>query len=166
MSNLPDAVALKDHVVAVILARVDTDESRRREALADFITVTRVTGEAGAARLAQMVPPLMTELYARWAGMFADRLLETLPENQLRELCNGSRENDAAMSLAFLMFLESARMEKQVQQDLEAYGRERSGEAGAGSVAAACIRARLKSLADAAESAAQRRTKQGTQRVH
>ncbi|MGE4553785.1 MAG: hypothetical protein AB7D57_11770 [Desulfovibrionaceae bacterium] len=155
MSELPDSAILKAHVTAVILRRVDTDESRRREALSDYMAVTRVADEAAAARMAEMVPPLMTGLYARWAGMFADRLLETLPADTLGALCDGSAENDAALSLAFLMFLESERMEQQVQQDLEAYGRAHSDDGGPGAAAAACIRARLASLADAAEAAAQ-----------
>ena len=154
MSDPAAVKARKEHIIRLVLRRVDTDESRRREALADFMTITQMGSEASAARVAEMVPPIMTELYARWAGMFADRLQETLPAEQLDYLCDGSADNDAALSLAFLMFLESARMEEQMRQDLESYGKEHSGDEDLGGVAAACIRSRLAALADAAEGAA------------
>ena len=51
---------------------------------------------------------------------FVDRLLETVPHVQIAELCDGSAENEAALALAYVMFLESARMEKQMAEDLAA----------------------------------------------
>jgi len=54
--------------------------------------------------------------------MFADRLLETVPLTQLAPLCDGSAANAAALTLAYVMFLESARMEQQIDADLAALG--------------------------------------------
>jgi type IV secretory pathway VirB6-like protein len=50
--------------------------------------------------------------------MFAARMFETVPREQIETLCDGSEDNDAALSLAFIMFLESARMERQIAEDL------------------------------------------------
>ena len=53
-------------------------------------------------------------------NMFVDRLFETVPTNQIEALCDGSEENEGALALAYVMFLESARMEKQMAEDLAA----------------------------------------------
>jgi len=45
------------------------------------------------------------------------------------------------------MFLESARMEKQVQQDLEAYGLAHSGDTDQGGAVAGFLRSRVLALA-------------------
>jgi len=102
-------------------------------------------------RLAKMAPPLAGELYARWIDLFVDRLLETLPPETLDLLCSDRKEDEAALALAFLMFLESARMETVVQEDLERYGRERSADGDAGAVAAAFLRTRIAELLKARE---------------
>jgi hypothetical protein len=101
-----------------------------------------------------MVPPLMPALYRRWIGMFVERLLETTPQEQLAVLCDGSRENDAALALVFVMFLESERMEKQMSEDLQALGSQ-PGQGPAGGMdaqmadlAASYLRARVAKLAD------------------
>jgi hypothetical protein len=66
-------------------------------------------------------------------------------------LCDGSEENGAALALAFVMFLESERMEKQMSEDLCAFGQAAQGEAGVNArmadIAASYIRSRVAVLA-------------------
>ncbi len=111
---------------SIVTARASTDPQRRSEALREFLGVTRPDLDGGTAMaLAGNVPPLPPELHEKWADMFATRLLETVPADQVALLCDGSPENAASLTLAYLMFLESERMEKQVAADIEAYRRER-----------------------------------------
>lgn len=144
--------AMRAHITSVILARVSQDEGRRAEALRDYLAVTQAAADLDAAKtLSAMVPPLMPPLYRRWAGMFAARLLTTASEEQLRVLCDGSEENGAALTLAFVMFLESERMEKQMSEDLCAFGQAAQGEDGVDArmadLAASYIRSRVAVLA-------------------
>jgi hypothetical protein len=104
------------------MSRASTDPQRRSEALREFLGVTRPDLDGEAARaLAGNIPPLPPELHEKWADMFAARLLETVPADQVALLCDGSPENAASLTLAYLMFLESERMERQVAADIEAY---------------------------------------------
>ena len=131
-----------------VMRRLAADDAGRAHALREYMSVSMPNvAEDEAARLADMVPPLLGELYARWTDMFVDRLLETVPRDALEALCSGRVEDEAALALAFLMFLESERMEARVQEDLERYGLERSGDRDAGAVAAAFLRSRLAELA-------------------
>ena len=41
---------------------------------------------------------------------------------QITLLSDGSEDNEAALALAYVMFLESARMERQMAEDLAAWG--------------------------------------------
>lgn len=150
-----DKDALRAHITTVLLARVDQDEARRVEALRDYLAVTQAVAEVSAAdTLAMMVPPLMPSLYRRWIGMFIERLFETTPEEQLTILCDGSAENDAALALVFVMFLESERMEKQMSADLCAFGVGGGGQgedpqqAQLADLAASYLRARVGKLAE------------------
>ena len=147
--------AMCAHMTQVILARVSQDEARRAEALRDYLALTQAAPDLAAAEtLSTMVPPLMPSLYRRWIGMFAARLFETASEEQLRVLCDGSEENGAALALIFVMFLESERMERQMSEDLCAFGQSAPGEPGApcvdeqlADIAANYIRARVAVLA-------------------
>ncbi len=151
--------AMRAHITEVVMARVSIDESRRAEALRDYLAVTQAVADFSAAdTLAMMVPPLMPSLYRRWIGMFADRLFETVPQSQLEILCDGSAENGGALTLAFVMFLESARMEKQMADDLRAFGASRPDDPQQdqlADLAASYLRARVAKLVekDAAKSA-------------
>lgn len=62
-------------------------------------------------------------------------------------LAEDTPDNEAAVVLAYLMFLESARMEKQVQEDLEAYGLAHSGDTDQGGLVAGFLRSRILELA-------------------
>lgn len=147
--------AMCAHMTQVILARVSQNEARRAEALRDYLALTQAAPDLAAAEtLSTMVPPLMPSLYRRWIGMFAARLFETANEEQLRVLCDGSEENGAALALIFVMFLESERMERQMSEDLCAFGQSAPGEPGApcvdaqlADIAANYIRARVAVLA-------------------
>ncbi|MDR2893442.1 MAG: hypothetical protein LBV80_10235 [Deltaproteobacteria bacterium] len=111
--------AKRDHIIAVVLGRLDADAARRGEALYDFLALSQPNmDEAALKSTAAQIPALPVELYRKWAGMFADRLLETIPGDQLTELCSGSEDNNATLALVYLTFMESARMEKQVAEDL------------------------------------------------
>jgi len=159
--------AVRAHITQVLMTRVSQDDHRRVEALRDYLAVTQAVSDLGAAdTLAMMVPPLMPSLYRRWIGMFIDKLLETATDEQLLVLCDGSEENGGALALAFVMFLESERMERQMADDLRAFGaggpEDAKGSAGGDArqvqmadLAASYLRARVVTLAekDAAKSA-------------
>ncbi|EPR38677.1 hypothetical protein dsx2_0486 [Desulfovibrio sp. X2] len=135
---------LHEKIRAKLLARVCESEERRVEAVREYLAVSCPgVQETAAANLADLVPPLLPELYAKWIGMFADRLLETVPAAQVEELCSGTRENDAALLLVFLMYLESATMERQMAEDLKAYGLAHSSDEDGGMIVANYIRARM-----------------------
>lgn len=139
---------LREYVCRTVLERLARQEDRRQEALREFIAVSAPdTTEAATAQLAAMVPPLLPQLYEKWVEMFADRLFETVPTAQVRELCDGSTENTATLILVYIMFLESERMEKQIAEDLAAYGREHSGDDDMGELVAEYLRARMTRLA-------------------
>ena len=147
------------HITALLTERTSQDEARRKEALRDYLDVTQAaTDPATSEALAGLIPALMPTLYAKWIGMFADRLLATVPLAQVELVCDGSAENAAALTLAYVMFLESARMERQIDEDLAALG---AGAAAEGQdtcqdpaladMAASYIRARLGVLAEKAK---------------
>jgi len=134
----------------VLMARVSQDDNRRVEALREYLAVTQVADLNAADTLAMMVPPLMPALYRRWAGMFAERLFETARQDQLAVLCDGSEENGGALALAFVMFLESERMERQTAEDLRAFGGGGKDDPRAdqlADLAASYLRARVANLA-------------------
>jgi hypothetical protein len=138
---------MRAHIFLVILDKFSNSEERRREALAEYFLVTmpNISGEA-AERLAGLIPDLMPELYSKWIGEFCERLFETIPDDQLQHLCDGTVENNAALGLVFLMFMESGRMEKQAEEDLRAYALKRSGRDDMGDLVAAYLRGKVDAL--------------------
>jgi len=138
----------RDHIVTVILARVSMSQERRGEALREYLALSMPNmAEEVSERLVRMIPPVMDDLYRKWADMFAESLLERLPQNQLDYLTNGEPDNDAALALAYIMFMESERMEKQVAEDLRSYGISQSGDGEEASLAAAFLQAKTAELA-------------------
>lgn len=144
------------HIIALLIERTTQDEARRKEALRDYLDVTQATTDpATSEALAGQIPALMPALYAKWIGLFVDRLLETVPLTQIELVCDGSAENAAALTLAYVMFLESARMERQIDEDMAALGAGTAAE-GQGQcqdpaladMAASYIRARIGVLAE------------------
>ncbi|WP_419784949.1 hypothetical protein [Pseudodesulfovibrio sp.] len=139
--------AIRTHVFSVIMHKIEAqDETKRREALAEFMSVTGTGGNA-TDKVVEMIPPLMGELYEKWVTMFVDRLMETVDLKNIELLCDGTDENNAALALAYIMFLESARMEKQIDQDLHEQGLSASGNNDMGDLAANYLRAQMAKIA-------------------
>lgn len=137
----------REHVRSVIMERLDQEAERRAEALAEFFSVTMGEADARAVdRLSELVPPILPELYEKWVGMFLERFFETVPADQMAHLCDGSDDNNAAIILVYLMFLESERMEAQIDQDLREYGLKMTGADDTGDLAANYIRAKMAQL--------------------
>lgn len=122
MTDDQKAAELREKARAALMRRVArTDDAGRAEALAAFVSMARPDLGTDAARvLAEKTPRLLPTLTEKWVGMFVDRLFETVPSAQIAILCDGTEENEAALALAYVMFLESARMEKQMAEDLAA----------------------------------------------
>jgi hypothetical protein len=148
---MSEANQLREHLFGVIMERVDRDADRRKEALTEYLLVTGMVADGAAEKVAELVPPVLPDLYAKWVNMFLDRLFETVPPEQIELIADGSEENNAAASLAYLMFLESERMEKQVAEDLAAHGlsggRSEDGKAHSGAVSEEFIRTRMGRIA-------------------
>ncbi len=116
-----NAGTLREHVISSILRRFSPTAEARQAALADVLLLGMPhLNKERAMTLAGEVPELPVSLYERWAGMFAERLFATVPEDQIRDLCLGTPESDASLALVFVMFMESERMEQVVAEDLKA----------------------------------------------
>jgi hypothetical protein len=117
----------RDRVRDLLLARVARADGGRQEALRDFVGVTRPDlGQDAAEIIAAKAPPVPEELTQKWIGIFVDRLFETVPPAQIEILCDGSPDNEAALVMAYVLFLESERMERQMAEDLAALGASRT----------------------------------------
>ncbi len=117
---MPNNEQLRNHIAHTVASRLSATEEERRQALREYLAAGRPDVDpATAEALALHTPALLPGLYRRWAGMFAERLFETVPRNQIELLCDGTTDNDAALALAFIMFLESERMERQMAEDLQ-----------------------------------------------
>ena len=138
---------MRAHIFLVILDKFSGSRERRQEALTEYFLVTMPNvPEDAAKRLAELIPNLMPDLYSKWIGEFAERLFETVPDEQLQHLCDGSVENNAALGLVFLMFMESERMEKQTEDDLREYARKHSGAEDMGDLVAEYLRGKVAAL--------------------
>lgn len=139
--------SLREHVRTVVLDRLDQESDRRKEALTEFFGVTMGGADNVAMdRLAELVPPVLPKLYEKWVEMFVERFFETVPGDQVEHLCDGSEANNAAILLVYLMFLESERMEEQIDKDLREYGLTMTGADDTGDLAADYIRAKMAQL--------------------
>lgn len=139
--------AMREHVRSVVLERLDQDADRRKEALSEFFAVTMgQVSSATTETVADLVPPILPKLYDKWVGMFVERFFEMVPVEQIELLCDGSEENNAAILLVYIMFLESERMEEQIDKDLKEYGLKMTGADDTGDLAADYIRAKMTQL--------------------
>lgn len=139
---------MRAQIFLVILEKFSSSAERRQEALGEYFLVTMPNISSDAAdRLAKLIPNLMPDLYQKWIDQFVERLFETVPDEQLQHLCDGRVENNAALGLVFLMFMESERMERQTEEDLRQYAREHSGDADMGDLVAAYLRGKVAALA-------------------
>ena len=131
----PQAAVLRLHIHKVLYQRTLQSQEGRQEAIRELLGAVRPDLSAQAAAcVAETVPPLLPELHRKWIGLFVDRLFETASPAQLEILCDHSEENNAALALAYVMFLESERMEKVIAEDLARV--EELGGAGMAEVAA------------------------------
>ncbi len=138
---------MRAHIFLVILDKFSNTEERRKEALTEYFMVTMPNVSQDAAdRLAGLIPNLMPELYSKWIDDFCNRLFETVPDEQLQHLCEGTEETNAALGLVFLMFMESERMEKQAEEDLRTYALRHSGSDDMGDLVAAYLRGKVDAL--------------------
>lgn len=114
----------REFITTRIFARIARDKERRDEALRDVLglTVPHLHDKLRA-DIAADIPELPDELYHKWIGMFADRLLETVRQEDVLDLCRETPESDASLLLVYVMFMESARMEKVVEEDIRELGR-------------------------------------------
>lgn len=111
----------RETVRRLLLSRVAKADEGREEAIRDFVGVTRPDlGQDAAEIIAAKAPPVPLELTEKWIDLFVDRLFEMVPIDQIGLLCDGSPGNEAALVLAYVMFLESERMERQMAEDLAA----------------------------------------------
>ena len=142
-----DSNAVKTHIFSVIMNRVEAqDDEKRREALAEFMAVTGTAGNTPN-QVAELIPPIMHDLYEKWVTLFIDRLMETVDLQNIELLCDGTDDNNAALVLAYIMFMESARMEKQIAQDLHEHGLKASDDNDLGNLAASYIRNQMTRIA-------------------
>jgi len=138
---------IREHISRTVLARLSDSNLRRSKALDEFMGVTMPSMDGRAARqISPLVPEIPSAVYAKWVDMFADRLLETVPLEQLTELCGGTEENNATIALVYVMFMESERMEKQVAEDLARLGMEQAEQDEVGNTLAEYLRAKLASM--------------------
>ncbi|WP_035076743.1 hypothetical protein [Maridesulfovibrio zosterae] len=141
-----EEVKIREYIHRIIMDKCLGNEDARQDALGEFIAMTMPNIDEGAVKnIKSMIPPI-AELYDKWAVMFIDRLLETVPRNQIEELCSGTSENDSALVLIYIMFMESERMEKQVDQDIASFAPTQNDEAG--NLASEYIRSKLTLIAD------------------
>lgn len=128
------------HIHKVLYQRTLESQEGRQEAIRELLGAVRPDmSSQAAACVAEAVPPLLPEMHRKWIGLFVDRLFETALAPQVEMLCDGSEENNAALALAYVMFLESERMEKVIAEDLECV--EELGGRGVAEVAASlCAR--------------------------
>jgi hypothetical protein len=124
-----DQTERREAVRRLLLARVARADGGRQEALREFVGVTRPDlGPEAAGIIAAKAPPVPLALTEKWIGLFVDRLFETVPAGQIELLCDGSQDNEAALVLAYVMFLESERMERQMAEDLASLGAAQAGQ--------------------------------------
>lgn len=115
-----DEHALRAFITARVLSRISPTGERRNTALRDVLGLAAPhLNKDALERIAPFVPELPLSLYEKWAGLFADSLLRTVPREQLITLCSNTKENNAALLLTYAMFMESERMEKTVANDIK-----------------------------------------------
>ncbi|WP_291328259.1 hypothetical protein [Desulfovibrio sp. UCD-KL4C] len=136
---------IREYIHAVIMKKCTHDESARQNAIGEYIAMTMPNIDERSVNNIKLMIPTIAELYDKWAVMFIDRLLETVPRNQIEELCSGTTENDSALVLVYIMFMESERMEKQIAEDISAYAPTQNDEQG--NIASEYIRAKLSQIA-------------------
>jgi len=115
----PREAVYRLHIHKVLYNRILEAKEGRQEAIRELLGAVRPDmSPQAAACVAETVPPLLPELHRKWIGLFVDTLLSTADMGQVAILCDGTEANNAALALAYVMFLESERMEAQMAEDL------------------------------------------------
>lgn len=109
--------ALHTTVISKIMQKFDKNSLSRTEALRDVLLLQDQSVE-NASHLAETIPELPLALQCKWATLFADRLFATVSREQIEDLCLPDKQNEAALTMVFVLFLESERMEKQMEADI------------------------------------------------
>jgi hypothetical protein len=113
--------SLRPFIIARILSRIAGAGERRTTALRDVLGIAAPHLDRDAIEeIAPLVPELPHSLYEKWAGLFADSLLERIPRDRIEALCLNTEESNATLLLTYSMFMESERMEKIVADDIKA----------------------------------------------
>lgn len=159
----PHQALFRLHIHKVLYQRALESQQGRQEAIRELLGATRPDlSPDAAACVAETVPPLLPELHRKWIGMFVDKLFETSGQHQVEILCDGTQENNAALALAYVMFLESERMEKVIAEDME--NLEALGSEGMADIAASLC-ARLSRVEESILEARQAKAKQYKERT-
>jgi hypothetical protein len=154
----PREAVMRLHIHKVLYQRTLESQEGRQEAIRELLGAVRPDmSSQAAACVAEAVPPLLPQLHRKWIGLFVDRLFETASLKQVEVLCDGTEENNAALALAYVMFLESERMEKMIAEDLESV--EALGGKGVAEVAASLC-ARLSRVEEAVLEAREAKARQ------
>ena len=137
-------LVMREFITRSILGRLSGAGAHREEALRDVLGLTVPNLDDAAAKgIAAMVPALPASLYEKWARLFVDRLLETVPQAQIADLCQGTDESNATLALVYVMFMESERMEKMVAEDLRALGVEEASKDDSAALVGAWLKHRM-----------------------
>ena len=111
---------IRTFVTARILSRISGAGARRDEALRAVLGIASPgLDDAALDRLVAEAPEIPVKLYEKWIDLFLDRLIETIPREQMDDLCRNTPESNASLLLVYSMFMESEKMEKIVADDLE-----------------------------------------------
>lgn len=135
---------LRVFIIARVMSRLSQAGARRDEALRELLSASAPgLDDSTVEAIVASAPELPASLYEKWVGMFADRLLETVPEAQVTELCRNTEESNAALVLLYSVFMESARMEKVMQEDLRNLGKGNHSDDEKAALAGAWLRQHL-----------------------
>lgn len=159
----PRQAVFRLHIHKVLYQRTLDSQDGRQEAIRELLGAVRPDlSPDAAACVAETVPPLLPALHRKWITMFVDKLFETAEQQQVEILCDGTEENNAALALAYVMFLESERMEQVIAQDLESL--ESLGGEGMAEIAASLC-ARLSRVEESILEARQAKAKEYQERM-
>ena len=93
-------------ITARVMSKLSLPGERRSEALREVLKLTLPgLDEKRLADMTALAPEIPPSLYAKWARLFADRLLETVGLDELRGLCANSEQSNATLLLLYSMFM-------------------------------------------------------------
>lgn len=116
---MKDTVGQRVHITRVLLTMVLQSQDSRASDLNEYLDVVLPQGDnMEMAQIVSQAPSLISTLHAKWIDMFIERLQETASPQHVELLCDNTSGNNAALLLAYTMFLESERMEQIVEQDI------------------------------------------------